>query len=141
MTAQNNLTLLILVTVLGVIGGFIYASFGDVATLVYAVIVLAVLVAYLLQLSGQLTAVAIVRSTLDAWTEAQAADDRGEVERMKGLRIALGQDVKTGKQPQPQTIQSEWAQLPPPPTWTPAPRRMLSMVDDDGDGMRVDIER
>jgi membrane protein implicated in regulation of membrane protease activity len=138
MTSQNNLTLLILVTVLFIVGGFIYTAFGDVATLVYAVIVLAVLVAYLLQLSGQLTAVAIVRSTLDAWTEAQAADDKGEVERMKGLRIALGQDVKTGRQPQ--TIQSEWAQLPPPPTWTPAPQRMLSMVDDN-DGMRVDIER
>ena len=140
MTAQNNLTLLILVTVLGVIGGFIYASFGDVATLVYAVIMLAVLIAYLLQLSGQLTAVAIVRSTLDAWTEAQAADDRGEVERMKGLRIALGQDVKANKaQPQPQTIQSEWTQLPP-PVWTPAPQRMLAGALDDDD-MRVDIER
>lgn len=134
MTAQNNLTLLIIVTVLGVVGVFVYGAFGNVATLVYICIALSVFVGYLLQLSGQLTAVAIVRSTLTAWTDAQAADDCGEVERMKALRVALGQDAK---KPQPSTIDADYAQLPP-PTWTPAPQRLLEAAFDDDD---VRIER
>jgi hypothetical protein len=136
MTAQNNLTLLIIVTVLAVVGAFVYTSFGDVATLVYICIALTLLAGYLLQLSGQLTAVAIVRSTLTAWTDAQAADDRGEVERMKALRAALGQDAKTTKQPD--TIQAEYAQLPPPPTWSPAPQRLLESALDYDEDMRIE---
>lgn len=136
MTAQNNLTLLIIVTVLGVVGAFVYTSFGDVETLVYICIALTLLAGYLLQLSGQLTAVAIVRSTLTAWTDAQAADDRGEVERMKALHTALKQDAKTPKQPD--TIQADYAQLPPPPVWTPAPQRLLSDALDYDEDMRIE---
>lgn len=136
MTAQNNLTLLIIVTVLFVVGVFVYGAFGDVATLVYICIALSVFVGYLLQLSGQLTAVAIVRSTLTAWTDAQAADDRGEVERMKALRVALGHDAKQKPSPEPAPT---WTALPPPQTWTPQP--LLSVHDDSDDGNDVEIER
>lgn len=136
MTAQNNLTLLIIVTVLGVVGAFVYTSFGDVATLVYICIALTLLAGYLLQLSGQLTAVAIVRSTLTAWTDAQAADDRGEVERMKALHTALKQDAKQPKQPD--TIQADYAQLPPPGLWSPVPQRMLSDTLDYDEDMRIE---
>jgi hypothetical protein len=86
---------------------------------------------------GYLLSMANTRSTAQTFVNIMESVERGNIEQFRTLR-----SIKDGSaKQQPQTIQSEWAQLPPPPTWTPAPQRMLSMVDDDGDGMRVDIER
>ena len=84
---------------------------------------------------GYLLSMANTRSTAQTFVNIMESVERGNIEQFRTLR-----SIKDGSA-KPQTIQSEWAQLPPPPTWTPAPQRMLSMVDDDGDGMRVDIER
>ena len=85
---------------------------------------------------GYLLSMANTRSTAQTFVNIMESVERGNIEQFRTLR-----SIKDGSAKQPQTIQSEWAQLPPPQTWTPAPQRMLSMVDDDGDGMRVDIER
>ena len=66
-----------------------------------------------------------MRSTLNNWTTAQAADDKGEIERMRGLRAALGYDLKAATKSKPQDDDDDpWRDVTPllaaPQTWTPA---------------------
>ena len=131
MNAQKNLTLLIIVTVLGVVGVFVYNAFGEVATLVYVVVVGVSAIIYTAILTGQMMALAASRSALNAIVDFQAADDRGEVARARMLtevvrhsgRIAT-EDARHERRQQPQ--------LPAPDVWTidAPPPRMLTARDD-----------
>lgn len=74
---------------------------------------------------GYLLALASQRATLNAIGDFQRQDDRGEIERMKALRMALGYDAKYG----PKVVTNEWGvvqeapQLPPPQQWPQLTRR------------------
>lgn len=120
-TAANALLVVAIGATLAAVGFVLWQLAGDTVLLVYIVAVATALFVYAMIMSGMLSAASIMRSTLGAWVEAQAADDKGEIERMRGLRTALGHDLKGAPKSQPDDA---WRDVTPmlaaPQTWTPA---------------------
>ena len=93
--------------------------FGGLALLAAAVI-------------GYLLSMANTRSTAQTFVGIMESVERGNMEQFRTLR-----SIKDGSA-KPQTIQADYAQLPPPPVWTPAPQRLLESALDYDEDMRIE---
>ena len=94
--------------------------FGSLALLAAAVI-------------GYLLSMANTRSTAQTFVNIMESVERGNIEQFRTLR-----SIKDGSATKPQTIQADYAQLPPPGLWSPVPQRMLSDTLDYDEDMRIE---
>lgn len=80
---------------------------------------------------GYLLSMANTKIAANTFVGVMESVERGNIDQFKALR-----DIKATR-PQPSTIDADYAQLPP-PTWTPAPQRLLDVALDDDDMVRIE---
>lgn len=80
---------------------------------------------------GYLLSMANTKINMRTFVKIMRHVEEGNEQQFKALH-----NIKS-QRPQPSTIDADYAQLPP-PTWTPAPQRLLESALDDDDMVRIE---